>query len=94
MALKISIIIELNVYFIGILTVNLAFQVMKNQKMEYWHPGITLIKEYFCYDYYKKRQDWMNLIPFIVGVKKQLFKVAHLQLSQQLLRARDEAKLS
>jgi O-methyltransferase involved in polyketide biosynthesis len=52
------------------------------KEIESWHPGITLIKEYFCYDYYKRRQGWMNLLPFLVGGKKQLLKVAHFQLSQ------------
>lgn len=49
--------------------------------MEAWNPGITLIKEYFCSDYYKQRQGLMNLLPFLVGGKQRLLKVAHFRLS-------------
>lgn len=48
--------------------------------IESWHSGITLIKEYFCSDYYKQRQGFMNLLPFLVGGKKRLLKVAHFRL--------------
>lgn len=52
------------------------------KEIERWYPGITLIEEYFCYDYYNKRQGWMNILPILFGGKKQFLKVAHLQLSQ------------
>ena len=51
------------------------------KKMESWNQGITLINEYFCYDYYKKRQGLMNILPFIAGGKNRLLKVAHFRLS-------------
>lgn len=49
--------------------------------MESWNAGITLIKEYFCYDYYKERQGIMKFLPYLVGGKQRLLKVAHLRLS-------------
>ncbi|QSJ18447.1 class I SAM-dependent methyltransferase [Nostoc sp. UHCC 0702] len=46
-----------------------------------WDSRITLIKEYFCYDYYKERQGVMKFLPFLVGGKQKLLKVAHFRLS-------------
>lgn len=51
-------------------------------EIETWNLGITLIKEYFCHDYYKERQGIMNFLPYLVGGKQKLLKVAHLRLSQ------------
>lgn len=51
-------------------------------KMELWNAGITLVKEYFCYDYYKERQGIMKFLPSLVGGKQKLLKVAHLRLSR------------
>ncbi len=51
-------------------------------EIETWSSGITLIKEYFCYDYYKERQGIMKFLPYLVGGKQKLLKVAHLHLSQ------------
>jgi O-methyltransferase involved in polyketide biosynthesis len=51
-------------------------------EIETWNLGITLIKEYFCYDYYKERQGIMKFLPYLVGGKQKLLKVAHLRLSQ------------
>lgn len=49
--------------------------------MESWSAGITLVKEYYCYDYYKERQRIMRFLPYLVGGKQRLLKVAHLRLS-------------
>lgn len=55
------------------------------EEMESWSSGITLIKEYFCYDYYKERQGIMKFLPYLVGGKRRLLKVAHLRFSQSLM---------
>jgi O-methyltransferase involved in polyketide biosynthesis len=52
------------------------------REIESWSPGIALIKEYFCYDYYKERQGVMKFLPYLVGGKQKLLKVAHFRLSQ------------
>ncbi|MBW4473170.1 MAG: class I SAM-dependent methyltransferase [Stenomitos rutilans HA7619-LM2] len=49
-------------------------------EMETWSSGIKLIKEYFCYDYYKERQGIMRFLPYLVGGKQKLLKVAHFRL--------------
>lgn len=49
--------------------------------MESWSVGIALLKEYFCYDHYKERQGIMRFLPYLVGGKQRLLKVAHLRLS-------------
>jgi O-methyltransferase involved in polyketide biosynthesis len=51
-------------------------------EIESWNLGITLIKEYFCYDYYKERQGLMKFLPYLVGGKQKLLKVAHLCLGR------------
>lgn len=52
------------------------------REIESWSSGIMLINEYFCYDYYKERQGIMKFLPYLVGGKQRLLKVAHLRLSQ------------
>ena len=49
--------------------------------LETWSVGIKLIEEYFCYDYYKERQGMMKFLPYVVGGKQRLLKVAHFRLS-------------
>ena len=50
-------------------------------EIESWSSGVKLLKEYFCYDYYKSRQGVMRYLPYMVGGKQRLLKVAHLRLS-------------
>lgn len=47
-------------------------------QMESWNSGIKLLKEYFCSDYYPERQGYMNFLPYLVGGKRRMLKVAHL----------------
>lgn len=55
------------------------------KEMESWSSGITLIQEYFCYDYYKEHQGIMKFLPYLVSGKRRLLKVAHLRFSQSLM---------
>jgi O-methyltransferase involved in polyketide biosynthesis len=51
-------------------------------QMESWSPGIKMLKEYFCSDYYPERQGYMNFLPYLVGGKRRMLKVAHLCLER------------
>jgi O-methyltransferase involved in polyketide biosynthesis len=49
-------------------------------ELESWNSGINLLEEYFCSDYYPERQGYMNFLPYLVGGKRRMLKVAHLRL--------------
>jgi O-methyltransferase involved in polyketide biosynthesis len=53
-------------------------------QMESWNSGIKIIEEYFCSNYYPERQGYMNFLPYLVGGKRRMLKVAHLSLERSM----------
>lgn len=52
------------------------------RKIESWNSGLKMLEEYFCSDYYPERQGYMNFLPYLVGGKRRMLKVAHLRLER------------
>jgi O-methyltransferase involved in polyketide biosynthesis len=49
------------------------------REMETWSDGIKLLHQWYFTDYYYRRQAWLVLLPYLLGGKGQLNKVAHFQ---------------
>jgi hypothetical protein len=47
--------------------------------METWNRGVKLLDQWYITDYYHRRQAWFVLIPYLLGGKGRLTKVAHFQ---------------